>query len=402
MSGELREWYEPDGDPREALGRQARRLRGGGALYLGGGVGVEATGSVQGQMRIEKYTVTQGEKGTKTFDGPLSAVTHAFTVAGKSTAPDTPGGAQVIADPGISARLRELDSAERETKADIARYEARLARKSSASGLSWAGGAVQVDDGWEARRVEELRAQLSTIQTERRKLLAGKAQEAEFEARGMVGPLVEAGKAPEPFSKSKTSNWVAKAGGLPTFIQHVAHDILESKGSIKTTSAAIAAAISQAKKWAAAGNKEAAKAIAQWTKMKATEGLTDDALVAAVDIAEERLAAVDETLGDGTVARLVREAPAGEVARALAELCVGDVEVLAFVGDARAAKVLEGNPRHGEQHRHRDGQWSSVLDRVRKQPPVANPIVGPDRELRLHTPHPEPEPVAECLLGAPR
>lgn len=398
MADELREWYEPDGDPREALGRQARRLRGGGALYLGGGVGVEATGTVQGQMRIEKYTVTQGEKGTKTFDGPLSAVTHAFTVAGKSSAPDTPGGAQAISDPGVAARLRELDSAERETKADIARYDARLARKTSQGGLSWAGGSPSsVDDGWEARRCEELRARLSTIQTERRKLLSGKAQEVE---RVPHGSLLEAGTKPEPFSKSKTSNWVAKAGGLPTFIQHVAHDILESKGSIKTTSAAIAAAISQAKKWAAGGNKQAAAAIAQWEKMKARESVTDGGLIAQVELAESRLAVVDETFGDGAVSRLLAQDVTGD-AKQLAELCAGDVEVLAFVGDPRATSVLEANARHGQQHRHGDGKWSNVLDRVRKQE-RANPLVGPDRELRSNTPHPEPEPVAEVLLAAPR
>lgn len=85
--------------------------------------------------------------------------------------------------------------------------------------------------------------------------------------------LAEAGTNPEPFSTSKTSNWVARKGGLPTFFQHVAHDIVEKRG--KTVSEAIAIAISQAKKWAAKGNKQAAKAVAQWEKMKATEGLTE-------------------------------------------------------------------------------------------------------------------------------
>jgi hypothetical protein len=80
--------------------------------------------------------------------------------------------------------------------------------------------------------------------------------------------LEEAGTNPEPFSSSKTSNWVARKGGLPTFIQHVAHDIMEKGG--KTESAAIAIAISQAKKWAAKGNRQAAKAVAQWEKMKAS------------------------------------------------------------------------------------------------------------------------------------
>lgn len=72
----------------------------------------------------------------------------------------------------------------------------------------------------------------------------------------------------EPFSKSKTSNWVAKAGGLPHFIQHMAHDIMEGDAG-KTESAAIAIAISQCKKLAAKGNAKAAKAVAEWEELKA-------------------------------------------------------------------------------------------------------------------------------------
>jgi peptidoglycan hydrolase-like protein with peptidoglycan-binding domain/ssDNA-binding Zn-finger/Zn-ribbon topoisomerase 1 len=79
---------------------------------------------------------------------------------------------------------------------------------------------------------------------------------------------------PEPFSSSKTSNWVARAGGLPPYIQHVAHDIHEKRG--KTVSEAIRIAIGVIKNWAHghgnvdAGTKAAAaKALAQWTAMKA-------------------------------------------------------------------------------------------------------------------------------------
>jgi hypothetical protein len=35
---------------------------------------------------------------------------------------------------------------------------------------------------------------------------------------------------PEPWSKSKTSNWVARAGGLPDYIQHISHDLHEKRG----------------------------------------------------------------------------------------------------------------------------------------------------------------------------
>lgn len=53
---------------------------------------------------------------------------------------------------------------------------------------------------------------------------------------------------PEPFSTSKTSNWVARAGGLPPYIQHVAHDLVEKRGMPE--SRAIAMAIGIIKNWA--------------------------------------------------------------------------------------------------------------------------------------------------------
>jgi hypothetical protein len=82
-----------------------------------------------------------------------------------------------------------------------------------------------------------------------------------------------ADKTPEPFSSSKTSNWVAKAGGLPNYVQHVAHALVR-KG--KPESAAIRMAIGIIKNWAEgkgdvsdAVRVAAGKALAQWEKMKA-------------------------------------------------------------------------------------------------------------------------------------
>lgn len=79
---------------------------------------------------------------------------------------------------------------------------------------------------------------------------------------------------PEPFSRSRTSNWVARAGGLPPYIQHIAHDLVEKRG--KTVSNAIQMAIGIVKNWASGkGNVDAntraaaAKAVAQWEAMKA-------------------------------------------------------------------------------------------------------------------------------------
>jgi hypothetical protein len=79
---------------------------------------------------------------------------------------------------------------------------------------------------------------------------------------------------PEPFSRSKTSNWVARRGGLPAYVQHIAHDLMEKRG--KSESQAIQMAIGIVKRWARGGGNvdantraAAAKAVAEWEKMKA-------------------------------------------------------------------------------------------------------------------------------------
>lgn len=70
-----------------------------------------------------------------------------------------------------------------------------------------------------------------------------------------------------PFSSSRTSNEVAKKGGLPPAIRSRARAIMrESPGF--DLSRAIAVAISQYKKEAAGGSAEAAKIVAQWEALK--------------------------------------------------------------------------------------------------------------------------------------
>lgn len=69
-------------------------------------------------------------------------------------------------------------------------------------------------------------------------------------------------------NKPGVSNWVEKAGGLPSYIERVAKHIMADSGY--PVSRAIAAAVSQTKKRAAQGNPEAIKAIAQWQRMKAS------------------------------------------------------------------------------------------------------------------------------------
>ncbi len=76
-----------------------------------------------------------------------------------------------------------------------------------------------------------------------------------------------------PFSRSRSSNWVARSGGLPRYIRIVAHG-LQRKG--KTESEAIRLAIGIVKNWASGQGHvspkvraAAVKAIAQWEAMRA-------------------------------------------------------------------------------------------------------------------------------------
>jgi murein L,D-transpeptidase YcbB/YkuD len=77
---------------------------------------------------------------------------------------------------------------------------------------------------------------------------------------------------PKPFSTSKTSNWVARAGGLPPYVQHVAHALVK-KG--EDESSAIGKAVGIIKNWKdgkggvhKAIKAAAAKAWAEWVAKK--------------------------------------------------------------------------------------------------------------------------------------
>lgn len=96
-----------------------------------------------------------------------------------------------------------------------------------------------------------------------------------------VAPVQEAADSlvkastPQPFSTSRTSNWIARLGGLPDYIQHVAHGILRSDPA-GGVSGAIEKAIGVVKNWASGVGKHvdantraaAAKAVAEWEKLK--------------------------------------------------------------------------------------------------------------------------------------
>ena len=94
---------------------------------------------------------------------------------------------------------------------------------------------------------------------------------------------------PEPFSRSKTSNWVARGGGLPDYVQHVAQALVKDRGVPE--SQAIEIAIGVIKNWAAGKGKvdantraAAAKALKEWDELKAKNAATSKVKEASMSV----------------------------------------------------------------------------------------------------------------------
>jgi peptidoglycan hydrolase-like protein with peptidoglycan-binding domain len=166
----LGEMYDEGGLPRDALARAAKQAQYG-SLVLGGGIGVEKTVAAG----KERYKVIGGG----THDGPLSAVTQAFTLAGAKTLPGTPGGKTKIADPAVAARLHELASLIADNERTIQRLTRQASRRKANPVVQqrWTGGAVD-DESWEQRRIADLQGEIGSYRKERELLISGKVQEA--------------------------------------------------------------------------------------------------------------------------------------------------------------------------------------------------------------------------------
>ncbi|MGH3503707.1 MAG: hypothetical protein ACRDQA_22855 [Nocardioidaceae bacterium] len=94
-------------------------------------------------------------------------------------------------------------------------------------------------------------------------------------ARAQAKRLIDLGNR-APLSTSKTSNWVARNGGLPGYMRSVARGVARSRGHHKPTSGDIATAIGQIEDWAAGRDGASAKtqakstkAVAQWEALRA-------------------------------------------------------------------------------------------------------------------------------------
>lgn len=140
----------------------------------------------------------------------------------------------------------------------------------------------------------------SKRQRRRARAMEREAAKARREVEEAALPDLEQKVTAEPFSASHTSNWVARGGGLPHYIQHIAHDLVDQRGMDE--SRAIATAIAICKRWAAGGKNvsadtraKAAAAIAEWEKLKASHG---KAMGDTVDTAPNDIEAMVSELSD--------------------------------------------------------------------------------------------------------
>lgn len=105
-----------------------------------------------------------------------------------------------------------------------------------------------------------------------------------------------------PNKKDKT-NWVEKAGGLPSYIERIAKHLHSEKGM--TVSHAIATAVNTVKKWAAgkggvsaATKAKAAKALAEWEAKKASAKATNASIRTDDDFVLHLAAQIEATSDD--------------------------------------------------------------------------------------------------------
>lgn len=342
----VEDYYESGNAPHEALGRAARKLAYGGALYLGAGVGVEKQ-KTKADGGGESYALTRSTGKQETFSGPLSAAMRAFALAGSSTAGDSPGGSTKVSDPAAAARLRELVDDERRCVRDIARYESRV--KARAANPTVYSPGTASDDSWEVRQLAELRKELSQIKAERAALTkTGKVEEAESGKPGTNWTQVS------PAARKKIDPIVKHYRGMAHPFTACVADNTKRFGP------------ERAKKVCAVV-KDMAEGTTKWRKGgkgKVSEHEAGALLAGVVSEAEARLAAFDEAFGAGATIELAERADElGEVCfSTLAEMFVGGHPLGVLWQQLREeqamAKPVVGFRKRGEGYAMADGSFA--------------------------------------------
>jgi hypothetical protein len=313
----LMEWYDSGSAPHEALGRAARKLARGGALYVGGGIGAEKRSTPKG----DEYNVASAAGATtETFTGPLTAAMRAYALAGASTEASTPGGSTTIADPAVAARVAELSERLRSIDDDVARYQRRLARSAARKQAQPyspvnSGGGVSVadDDAWEQRRIDELRVEQQQVEAERAMLLAGGGLSEVEQARPGTN-----------FTKIPAAN-VSKLRPIIDHYKGMAHPFTACvRDQVKHGLSADHA------KRRCAVVKDLGAGTTKWRKGGGKSGKIAEALLTE---ALERVEAVQEAVGVVAMVQLVEcgaSVEAGRTSRELVEMLTDDFALLAW------------------------------------------------------------------------
>lgn len=192
---------------------------------------------------------------------------------------------------------------------------------------------------------------------------------------------------PDLPNKPGKTNWVEKAGGLPSFINRIAKHLFSEQGYSEQR--AIATAVSQAKKVCATGRTFGGKvavspaarrrycqAVAQWEAKKAKShvqssevepSLTD--LISLAEAAERRLVLIQESCGGEAGLHLLVEREFGvQKRRARAEKRSAVEEGVNEELDLLAEETMDllALIEAINLPRHRDGKWTNVLARVQR------------------------------------
>lgn len=309
----LMEWYDSGSAPHEALGRAARKLSRGGALYLGGGIGVEKRSTPKG----DEYNVASAAGSTtETFTGPLSAAMRGYSLAGASTEASTPGGATTIGDPAVAARVAELSERLRSTQQDIERYQRRLARaKAQQASQPYSPvsqpSSIADDDRWEQRQIAELQVEQQQIEAERALLLAGSGLSEVEQARPGTN-----------FTKVPPKN-VAKLRPIIDHYKGMAHPFTacvrdQVKHGLSQDHANRRCAVV----------KDLGAGTTKWRKGAKSGKVAEEVLEAALG----RVVAIEEACGVGSVVMLVEQGapPAPRLMSELCEMATNDLALLAW------------------------------------------------------------------------
>lgn len=297
-------------------------------MYIGGGVGIERTG--------DKYAV------------------HA-------------GGKSRVLRWATPTRLRELNSLEHEHRQRVDRARQR----------TMPGGLPMPSDDYVVRNVAESEAKLRDLAVERRKLVAG----------GMVAEeLQEVGTTPEPTVPGGGKGlWRHKGWSLPSVIQHVFNDLVESGHPHASPTYRLAVGIVQ--NWAAghdgkghrvkpAVQAKAAAAIAEWEAKKGATKLSRGAKAVA-----ELVEAIELLEADAPM-RKARCPKCSALSKADVKTCPSCGHNLAAAHRAVGAKVTEGAFDEAKHPRGSHGQWRALSAAISKLSPGG--AVKVDRSFSVH------------------